>query len=60
MMNIQKLCSQESIGVKYIGDIYANFFFENFGLKAIVIFVILLSQDRFKCNPETNFHTITL
>ena len=35
-------------------------FFENFGLKAIGIFVILLSQDGFKCNPETNFHTITL
>ena len=54
MMNIQNLGSQKRTGVKYIDGICVKFC-----LKLLVettgIFVILLSQDRFKCDPETKF-----
>ena len=33
-------------------------FFKGSDLKATGIFVILLSRDGFKCNPETRFQTI--
>ena len=44
-MKIQNLGLQESIGAKYV----------NVCLKATGIFVILLSQSDFKCDPETKF-----
>ena len=51
-MNLQNLGFQESVGFKYIDG-------SKFGLKATGIFVILLSRDGFKCDPETKFQTIT-
>ena len=54
MMNIQNLGSQESIGAKYINSICAKFC-----LKATGVFIILLSQDGFKCDQETKFQTIS-
>ena len=33
-------------------------YFKGSDLKATGIFVILLSRDGFKCNPETRFQTI--
>ena len=53
MMNIQNLGLQESVGVKYIYGICAKFCF-----KATGIFVMLLSQGGFKCDPETKFQTM--
>ena len=38
---------------------HAPNFVWSFGLKATGIFVILLSQDGFKCDPETKFQKIT-
>ena len=58
MMNIQNLGSQESKGVKYICNTCTKFCLKP-GLKSTAIFVILLSQDGFKCDPETKFQTIT-
>ena len=57
-MNIRNLDSQESVEVKYIDDICAKYCLK-LGVKATGIFVILLSQDGFKCDPETKFQTIT-
>ena len=49
MMNIGNLGLQESVGVKYIDGICANFF-KSSDLKASSIFVILLTRDCFKCD----------
>ena len=59
MINIQNLGLQESVGVKCTDGIYTKFV-ESSGLKATGVLVILLSQDGFKCDPETNFQTFTL
>ena len=48
MINIQNLGSQKSIRVKYI----CHILFNTLVWKRLV-FVILLSWDGFKCNPET-------
>ena len=57
-MNIRKIGSQERVGVKYIDGICAKFCLK-LGFEAAGIFVTLLSQDGFKCDPETKFLTIT-
>ena len=56
-MIMQNLGLQESIGVKHVNDICTKFclqrLFENNWY-----FVILLSQNGFKCDQETKFQTM--
>ena len=58
MMNIRNLGSQESVGVKYIDGICTKICLKIW-FESDWYFVILLSQDGFKWNRETNFQTIT-
>ena len=57
-MNIQNLGSQESVEVKYIDSIYAEFrlrlWFESDWYSCKIT-----ESNGFKCDPETKFQTVT-
>ena len=55
-MNIQNLGLQENVEVKYRESRCAKFCLKR--LKTTGIFVMLLSQGGFKCDPETKLQTM--
>ena len=58
MMNIQNLGSQESVGIKYVDDIYAEFCLKLW-FESDCYLCNITELDGFKCDPKTKFQTIT-
>ena len=59
MMNIRNLGSQQSTGVKYADGICAKFCLKIWLESGWYYFCNITCQDGFKCDPETEFQTIT-